>query len=103
VYETTESEHENTGKIEDANQEFTFNERRRETMKEDKLTNADICRGWARFFMDESSDSKTVYKLLSDASFPYITFPVQGVMGPELRIGRCEYRGLEEIKKVIGG
>jgi hypothetical protein len=40
-------------------------------------------------------------KLLREARFCVITFPINGKMGPELKLGRHVYRSLEEIRNLI--
>ena len=56
---------------------------------------------WARLYIDQSETSLEAIKLLRSAGYGVITFPVNGGMGPELRLGRHVYRGLEEIRRVI--
>lgn len=56
---------------------------------------------WARLYMDQSEESSQVIELLRNSGFRVITFPINGSMGPELRLGRQVYRGMEEIKKLI--
>jgi predicted CoA-binding protein len=56
---------------------------------------------WARLYMDQSEESSQVIELLRNYGFRVITFPINGRMGPELKLGRHVYRGMEEIKKLI--
>ena len=56
---------------------------------------------WARLYMDQSDASSQVIELLRNSGYRVITFPINGRIGPELKLGRRVYRGLEEIKKLI--
>jgi len=56
---------------------------------------------WARLYMDQSEASSQVIRLLRDSGYRVITFPINGKIGPELKLGRRVYRGLEEIKKLV--
>ncbi len=56
---------------------------------------------WARLYVDESDASLMAVRLLRDASYRVITFPVSGKLGPELRLGEHVYHGLEEIKNLL--
>jgi len=56
---------------------------------------------WARVYVDQSQESSQVIGLLRNSGYRVITFPINGGMGPELKLGRRVYRGLEEIKKLI--
>jgi hypothetical protein len=56
---------------------------------------------WARLYVDRSNESTQAEKLLREAHFCVIAFPINGKMGPELKLGRHVYRGLEEIRNLI--
>lgn len=56
---------------------------------------------WARLYVDQSNESTQAEKLLREAHFCVIAFPINGKMGPELKLGRHVYRGLEEIRNLI--
>ena len=56
---------------------------------------------WARLYVDQSEESTQAEKLLREARFCVITFPINGKMGPELKLGRHVYRSLEEIRTLI--
>ena len=56
---------------------------------------------WARLYVDQSEESTQAEKLLREARFCVITFPINGKMGPELKLGRHVYRSLEEIRNLV--
>lgn len=76
-------------------------EPRREQMKATQKQNVTPKKDWARLYVDKSEASLQAIKLLRNAGYLVITFPVNGKMGPELMLGRNVYRGLEKIKEAI--
>ena len=56
---------------------------------------------WARLYTDNSYESIQAENLLREARFCVITFPIEGTMGPELKLGREKCYGLKEIKNLI--
>jgi len=70
-------------------------------MKATKQQNPMPKEEWARLYVDQSEASSKAIELLRNAGYCVITFPVNGKMGPELRLGRNVYRGLREIQNLI--
>lgn len=56
---------------------------------------------WARVYTDQSKDSPKAVELLRQAGYRVITFPVGGKIGPELKLGRNVYQGLEDIQMFL--
>ena len=56
---------------------------------------------WARLYVDKSDASLEAIELLRNSGYRVITFPVNGSIGPELKLGKRLYQSLEEIRKVI--
>ena len=70
-------------------------------MKDRKQEHNSPKKEWARLYVDQSEASSQVIRLLRNSGFRVIAFPVNGTIGPELKLGRRVYRGLEEIKRVV--
>ncbi|GFP33071.1 hypothetical protein HKBW3S42_01384 [Candidatus Hakubella thermalkaliphila] len=70
--------------------------------KEEKL-NFDPNSRWARVFVAPNNlkESKEAFDILMEAGFHVTAMEVEGIMGPELRIRREIYRGLDQIKMFV--
>ena len=56
---------------------------------------------WGRLYLDKSEASREALVFLRDAGLRIITLPVNGSVGPELRLGRETVQGLQAIKQLI--
>ena len=54
-----------------------------------------------RLFTDESSDSLKAIAQLREAEYTFVTIPVSGFGGPELKVGHHSYDGLVAINMFI--
>lgn len=70
-------------------------------MKDTEQRRRNLREEWARLYVDESEESLEAIELLRRAGFRVITFPVNGRIGPQLKLGRRVYQGLEEIQNMI--
>ena len=70
-------------------------------MKDTKQRSPKPKEKWARLYVDQSADSVEAVKLLRNSGYRVITFPVNGKMGPELKLEKHVYKGLEQIKNLI--